>query len=260
MGMNLFKYVGAGNDFILIPDFEARLDDASLPALAIQYCDRQQSYGADGLMVLRRSAVADCKMLFYNSDGSKAEMCGNGARCLCRFCYEQGISGERQTIETPAGIVTGLRLSEELYRIRLNSPSLMQPEERLSYIELGCPGHPHAVLPRPEGLSRDQLRDFARALRYDPRFPKGANINLYRLTGENALELLTYERGVEDFTLACGTGTGATVLALTLLGKVSGDHTQVINEGGTMWVDVKATPDGPIELYLTGPAREIKLP
>ena len=140
MGMNLFKYVGAGNDFILIPDFEARLDDASLPALALKYCDRQRSYGADGLMVLRHSAVADCKMLFYNSDGSKAEMCGNGARCLCRFCYEQGISGERQTIETPAGIVTGLRLSEELYRIRLNSPSLMQPEEARSYIELGCPG------------------------------------------------------------------------------------------------------------------------
>lgn len=257
--MEIYKYVGAGNDFILIPDFDALLEDAALPGLAQRYCDRAASYGADGLMVLRKSAVADCRMLFYNSDGSEAEMCGNGARCLCRFCYEMGLSGQRQIIETPSGIVTGERLSEVLYRIRLNSPSRMDAAEELSYIELGIPGHPHAVLPRPEDLSREELREYARRLRHDPRFPKGANVNLYRLKGENRLELLTFERGVEDFTLACGTGTGATVLALTLLGKVTGDHTEVQNEGGTMWVDVQRNAAGTIELYLTGPAKALPL-
>ena len=257
--MEIYKYVGAGNDFILIPDFEAVLEDATLPELALRYCHRGSSYGADGLMVLRKSAVADCRMLFYNSDGSGAEMCGNGARCLCRFCYEMGISGETQVIETPSGIVTGQRLSETLYRIRLNSPSRMDTSETLSYIELGIPGHPHAVLPRPEALDRDALREFARKLRHDPRFPKGANVNLYRLQGENALELLTFERGVEDFTLACGTGTGATVLALTLLGKVSGKNTRVDCQGGTLYVDVEQREDGNIDLYLTGPAEEVPL-
>ena len=256
--MKIYKYVGAGNDFILIPDFEVSIADDMLPALAVHYCDRSNSYGADGLMVLRKSDRADCRMLFYNSDGSKAEMCGNGARCLCRFCHDHGLSGDQQIIETPAGIVTGERLEEQRYRIRLNSPSLTEPAEDLSYIELGCPGHPHAVLPRPD-MDRDSLRDYARSLRYDPRFPKGANINLYRLTEKNAVSLLTYERGVEDFTLACGTGTGATVLALYLLGKVSGKHTRVENEGGTMWVDVQPAADGSIGLYLTGPAEEIPL-
>ena len=257
--MGIYKYNGAGNDFILLPDFGVSLADDVLPALAVHYCDRSGAYGADGMMVLRKSAIADCRMLFFNSDGSKAEMCGNGARCLCRFCYEQGISGETQVIETPAGIVTGQRLSEDQYRIRLNSPTVSRIHRDGSYVELGDPGIPHLVLPRPEQLDRSALRDYARKWRFDLRLPRGANVNLYRLVGENCLELLTYERGVEDFTLACGTGTGATVYALTALGLVTGANTEVRNEGGTLYVDV-LREDTDVALYLTGPAVEEQLP
>lgn len=257
--MEIFKYVGAGNDFILIPDFEEAIAEGDIPALAVKYCDRSSPWGADGLMVLRKSHRADCRMLFYNADGSTAEMCGNGARCLCRFCHDHGLSGDTQMIETPAGLVTGERLGEALYRIQLNSPTVLQLDAPLSYIELGEPGIPHVVLPHPEDMDRDALRSFARALRYDRRFPKGANVNLYRVTGENTVELMTYERGVEDFTLACGTGTGATVLALTLLGKVTGRHTKVQNRGGALWVDVLKNKDGSIGLFLTGPAEELPL-
>lgn len=255
--MKTYFYVGAGNDFILLPDFEERISDGDIPALARKLCHRENGRNVDGFMLLRRSGEADCRMLFYNSDGSEAEMCGNGARCLCRFLHDYGFAGETQRIVTPAGMVLGQRLSEDQYRIRLNRPIVSQILEEMSYVELGDPGIPHVILPRPEGLDRAGLRDYARKLRYDPRFPKGANVNLYRLTGENALELLTYERGVEDFTLACGTGTGATVYALTCLGKLSGRNTEVRNEGGTLHVDVIAEADA-VSLYLTGPAEERK--
>lgn len=253
--MKIYSYVGAGNDFVLLPDFDETIPDGEIPALAKKLCHRENGRNVDGFMLLRRSSEAHCRMLFYNSDGSAAEMCGNGARCLCRFLHDYGFAGETQRIATPAGIVTGQWLGGNQYRIRLNSPSVSRLAEDLSYVELGEPGIPHVVLPRPEALDRESLRDFARKLRYDPSFPRGANVNLYRLTGENRLELLTYERGVEDFTLACGTGTGATVYALTRLGKLCGKHTEVCNEGGTLHVDV-IEEQGAYALYLSGPADE----
>ncbi len=247
--MKIYEYDGAGNDFVILPDLEETLPEEELPALAIRLCALRQ---VDGLMVLRKPLQgADCRMLFYNNDGSKAEMCGNGARCLCRFCCEEGLSGEMQRIETPAGLVIGERLSEELYRIALNPPTVFEERAGCSYLELGSPGIPHAILPGDLSQNRDKLKELAQSYRHHPLFPKGANVNLYELTGENSLKLLTYERGVEDFTLACGTGTGATVAALTAQGKVSGCHTEVVCPGGTLYVDIQ----GP-QIFLTGPAKE----
>lgn len=255
--MRAYKYVGAGNDFVLLPDFEEQLREEALPELARRLCSKEAGgFDADGLMVLRRSEQADCRMLFYNSDGSPAEMCGNGARCLCKFCHDHGLSGKVQRLETPAGPVSGERLEAELYRIALNAPTVLRHEPDYSYLELGDPGIPHAVVERDLREDRAHLRQFAGQLRHSPNFPKGANVNLYELTGENSLRLLTYERGVEDFTLACGTGTGATVLALTLLGKVSGEQTRVECEGGQLLVDIRRREAVP-EIYLTGPAREL---
>ena len=255
--MKAYKYVGAGNDFVLLPDFEGRLPDETLPELARRLCNRESSLGADGLMVLRPSEHADCKMLFFNNDGSAAEMCGNGARCLCRYCHDHGLSGEKQSIETPAGLVTGERLEEGIYRVRLNAPTVIRHEPELSYLELGDPGIPHAVVQADLSRPREDLREFARTLRHSPAFPKGANVNLYELMGGNSLKLLTFERGVEDFTLACGTGTGATVAALTLLGKVTGKDTQVRCDGGLLRVDIVPQEPYP-QIFLTGPAQELE--
>ncbi len=249
MTLKIYEYDGAGNDFIILPDFEEHIPEETLPALAVKLC---QERGVDGLMVLRKPLQGgDCRMLFYNNDGSRAEMCGNGARCLCKYCYDHGLSGERPRIETPAGLVTGERLGEELYRIRLNSPTVFEERAGCCYLELGSPGIPHAVLPANLSQNWDILKELAQKFRHHPAFPRGANVNLYELTGENSLKLLTYERGVEDFTLACGTGTGATVAALTARGRVSGRHTEVTCPGGTLYVDV----EGP-QIFLTGPAKE----
>lgn len=269
--MRFYKYCGAGNDFVLVENFDGALASAHYSELARRLCDRHFSVGADGLMILEPPTDGgDCKLAFFNNDGSSAEMCGNGARCVCRHCCDFGLSGDEQRIETAAGLVTGRRISEENYRIRLNDPTAFRPLPRdlmstsgatvgekaasptfrpLEYMELGENGIPHGVVLVDMSEDRAILRDFARELRRHPAFPKGMNVNLCAVTAENTVRLLTYERGVEDFTLACGTGNGAAVCALSRAGLVSGRATRVVNDGGIMTVDV--TPDG---LYLTGPA------
>lgn len=252
--MKFTKMCGAGNDFIVIENFDGALSAEELPLLAKRLCRRHFSIGADGMMVLQApQAGGDCRMLFYNNDGTTAEMCGNGARCLCRYCVDHGLSAGQPRIETPAGLVTGERLAQDCYRIRLNSPHNLRTEAKpgCDYLELGEPGIPHAVVCADLSADRNELREMARALRHDPAFPRGANVNLYQLTGENRLRLLTFERGVEDFTLACGTGNGATVAALTLRGLVSGRQTQVHNDGGVLTVDFDPADNA---LYLTGGA------
>jgi len=123
---------GAGNDFILLDAIAEPFDESAAPALARALCDRRRSIGADGLMlVLRAEGDADYRMRFYNSDGSLGEMCGNGARCICRYGYARGYAGPVQRVETTAGLVTGWRITEEQYRIRLNTPSVVELEKQL---------------------------------------------------------------------------------------------------------------------------------
>ena len=256
---------GAGNDFVVLNNLEEHLCVEDLPEVARTLCERHLSIGADGLMVVDApDQGGDYKMRFYNADGSMGEMCGNGARCICRYGYENGLAGETQTIETTAGIVTGRRITSRLYKIRLNDPTTVRldyPVEvdgvryACSYVELGDPGIPHAVVPYPELRTAEEnlLRELGRKLRFHPAFPKGANVNFYELTGEDTLYERTFERGVEDFTYACGTGTGSLVTVLTLQGKVSGHDVQVDMTGGRLIIDTVREGSVIRDLYLTGP-------
>lgn len=126
--MHFWKYCGAGNDFVILENFDGSIAPERYAALAAALCREHFSVGADGLMVLEPPAQGgDCRMRFYNRDGSTAEMCGNGARCLCRHCHDRGLaSGPVQRIETPAGLVTGRRITADRYRIRLNRPSVVR--------------------------------------------------------------------------------------------------------------------------------------
>ncbi len=263
--MQFWKMNGAGNDFLVLNNLEEKLPEEAFPALARTLCERRLSIGADGLMVVDAPrADGDYRMLFYNSDGSAGEMCGNGARCICRYGYEKGLAGEVQRVETAAGLVTGWRIDRRQYRIRLNDPSEVRLEYPVelegtvwpcSYVELGNPGLPHAVVPYP-GLREadgDELRELGRKLRWHPAFPKGANVNFCELTGPDQLYERTFERGVEDFTYACGTGTGSVVAVLTLLGKVSGKGVRAEMRGGVLTADVERDGDRIANLYLTGP-------
>lgn len=263
--MKFWKMNGAGNDFVVLNNLEEHLSPEQLPQIARTLCERHLSIGADGLMVVAApSAGGDYKMLFFNSDGSVGEMCGNGARCICRYGYETGLAGETQTVETTAGIVTGQRINRRLYKIRLNDPSTVKMDAPVevdgvrypcSYVELGIPGLPHAVIPYANLRSADEseLRELGRKIRWHPSFPKGANVNFYEITGEDEVFERTFERGVEDFTYACGTGTGSTVTVLALQGKVSGHGVRVNMTGGQLIIDAVRDGSKITDLYLTGP-------
>ncbi len=263
--MEFWKMNGAGNDFIILDNRREALPETAFPAIARTLCTPHLSLGADGLMVVDHpQGGGDFKMLFFNSDGSVGEMCGNGARCICRYGYETGLSGPRQAVETTAGLVYGDRLDQRHYRVRLNDPTIIRPEGTVevdgkawpcAYVELGNPGLPHAVVPYPglAAANRAELFALGRALRYHPAFPKGANVNFYEVTGKDQVLELTYERGVEGFTFACGTGTGSVVTVLTLLGQVSGKGVQVKMDGGVLTIDVEREGEKVTGLYLTGP-------
>ena len=262
--MRFTKMNGAGNDFILVENLHGELTQQQLSKLARTLCDRRMSIGADGLMaIVPAKANADFGMLFFNCDGTLGEMCGNGARCICRYGYETGLAGETQTIETTAGLVTGTRIDAKNYRIRLPDPVNLQylaldvdgKKVGCMYLELGNPGIPHAVVQYPGLREADEqaLFELGRKLRYHPAFPKGANVNFLEKTGENRFYERTWERGVEDFTYACGTGTGASVYALAEKRRC-GDHAEVEVKGGLLIVDIVRDGKKCRDLLLTGPA------
>ena len=263
--MKFWKMNGAGNDFLILNNMDEHLPAKAFPEIARTLCERHLSIGADGMMVVEAPTQGgDYKMLFFNSDGSMGEMCGNGARCICRYGYEVGLAGETQTVETTAGIVTGRRISQRLYQIRLNDPSTIKLDSSIevdgikyacAYVELGNPGIPHAVVPyhNLKNADENELRELGRKMRWHNAFPKGANVNFYEITGEDAIYERTFERGVEEFTYACGTGTGSVVTVLTLQGKVSGCGVKVDMPGGRLIIDAEREGSAIRNLYLTGP-------
>ncbi|MCI9480919.1 MAG: diaminopimelate epimerase [Oscillibacter sp.] len=267
--MKFWKMNGAGNDFIILNNLEEHIPHERLPQIARTLCERHLSIGADGLMVADAPQEGgDFRMLFFNSDGSIGEMCGNGARCICRYGYENGLAGEVQIVETTAGTVTGERIDRRLYRIRLNDPTTIQLDSPVeadgvryacSYVELGNPGLPHAVVPYANLREADEqeLRELGRKLRRHPAFPKGVNVNFFEIIGEDHIFERTFERGVEDFTYACGTGTGAVVAVLTLQGKASGHRVRVDMTGGTLFIDAERVYSQITDLYLTGPTNTV---
>lgn len=261
--MKFWKMNGAGNDFLIIDNREEHIPYEQLPRLASKLCERHLSIGADGFMVVEESKIADFKMLFFNSDGSVGEMCGNGARCICRYGFENGFSGYIQTIETTAGVVTGEQIDKRNYRIRLNDVTLIESRpveaDGISYdswyVELGCPGLPHAVVPIRDlqNFPEDKLFALGKKLRYHPAFPKGANINFYELTAAGHIYERTWERGVEGFTYACGTGTGSVGAVLSELGKLPEEKLTADMAGGTLQVEVRRDEKSITDLFLTGP-------
>jgi diaminopimelate epimerase len=219
------KMSGSGNDFIVIDHRKPIIDQDRLKEFARKVCQRRTSVGADGLIFIEPSQKADFSWRFFNADGSEAEMCGNGGRCAARFACLKGIAGSSLSFETIAGIlsakVNGMRVKLEM--TKPSAPTLDETlliEGKKYTVSSINTGVPHAVVFVKDLEGVDVVR-IGRPIRYHAHFrPSGTNANFVRVEDDAHLSVRTYERGVEDETLACGTGTVASALIAAFKGHV----------------------------------------
>jgi len=252
------KMNGAGNDFVLLDN---RAGDLSLTREQIaRVCDRHRGVGADGVLLLERAANgADFRMRYYNADGGEAEMCGNGARCFARFANRTAGPLQKLSFETPAGVI-GAELNDELVTLQMGPPNDMRlglevPVEgekiRAGYVDSGVP---HVVVPVAK-IEEVDVCSLGSALRHHPMFaPRGANANFSEQRGPRRIAIRTYERGVEDETLACGTGVVASAILFAANENVAGPIAVLVRGGDTLQVDFKRTGDEFSHVTLSGPA------
>lgn len=260
------KMTGCGNDFIIIDAVANKLsgDLAStggLPELARKLCARHTGVGADGLLIVEPDNEVDFSVRMFNSDGSEPEMCGNAARCLARFAKTCGLVGDSTRFSTPAGIIEA-EIRQSDVKVTMTSPKgvrLSIPVEVgtqslvVSFINTGVP---HAVV-FVDDIEATDVVELGRAIRFHDEFaPAGANVDFVQVIGPGQLKMRTYERGVEDETLACGTGAVAAAALARLHDKIDGETVTVAVLGGALTVTVPIHRDGkPTGATLAGEAR-----
>jgi diaminopimelate epimerase len=225
MKIPFMKMSGSGNDFIIIDHRKPILDEDRMKKFARKVCRRRVSVGADGLLLVEESKRADFKWRFFNADGSEGEMCGNGGRCVARFAQLKGISGPSVKFETLAGIISA-QVNGKRVKLELTKPHSLRLDEKISIegkeLTLSSinTGVPHAVLFL-RNLDHVDVVDMGRVIRFHPHYaPAGANANFVKVEDDSRLSVRTYERGVEDETLACGTGVVASALVSAFKGFV----------------------------------------
>jgi diaminopimelate epimerase len=268
--MQFWKMQGLGNDFIVVDNRNSVVDEANMAGLARRLCERHLSIGADGLLLFSNSAVADVKMRVFNADGSEAEMCGNGIRCLAKYCYESGIAKKSElTVQTLAGVkqvwITAENGVVKAVKVDMGMPvwtrsqipmrgegicincDLQVDEENYKATCLSM-GNPHCVI-FVEKLDEFPVEYVGHLVENHEAFPNRTNVEFVQLTGKNELKVRVWERGCGE-TLACGTGACAAAVAANRLGKVGG-KVKVRLTGGDLQVEVAD------HVFMTGPAEKV---
>jgi diaminopimelate epimerase len=252
------KMNGAGNDFVVLDNRDRRLELAS--AQIAHLCDRHSGVGADGVLIVEPPANgADFRMRYYNSDGGEAEMCGNGARCFARYASRLSGGGGVVSFETPAGVIRAECQGGNV-RLAMSEPSDLRLD-RLVQLSSGSvvahsvdTGVPHAVV-FVEDLEKTDVRGLGAELRFHPDFaPRGTNANFVRVLGPQSIAIRTYERGVEDETLACGTGVVASALILNSKHDAPSPVSVRVRGGDALVVSFERDAGGHRNVTLTGPA------
>jgi diaminopimelate epimerase len=252
------KMNGAGNDFVLLDN---RANDLCLTSSQIvRLCDRHRGVGSDGVLLLEAAANgADFRMRYYNADGGEAEMCGNGARCFARFADRVAGPLQQLTFETPAGVI-GARLIGEQVTLQMSQPNDLRlglevavggEKFNAGYVDSGVP---HVVVPVAR-IEDVDVRSLGAALRYHSMFaPRGANANFSEERGSHTIAIRTYERGVEDETLACGTGVVASAILFAANANLAGPIEVLVRGGDSLQVDFVRRGDAFTNVTLSGPA------
>ncbi|MFQ5975972.1 MAG: diaminopimelate epimerase [Candidatus Hydrothermarchaeales archaeon] len=280
--MIFFKYHGVGNDFVLIDNLNQSVAEEDKSPLSIRLCDRRFGIGGDGLLLVESSSNADAMMRIFNPDGSEASMCGNGIRCFAKYLYDHGIAKkEMLKIETKSGVKEAFLTVENgvvtYVKVDMGKPLFesgdipargsgrlinhkIEVDGRDVVVTGVNTGVPHLVI-FSDDVEGEDVKKIGRALRYNEMFPKGTNVNFVEKRGENQFKIRTYEKGVEDETLACGTGitaSGAVAVYLNMARSDSAIEFQA--RGGTVYIEIekkeeeisKALMNGPTEFVFEG--------
>ncbi len=253
---------GSGNDFIIVDNRNKIVDEIDLPNFIAKACRRKMSVGADGFILVENTDAADFKWRFYNSDGSVAEMCGNGARCVARYAYLTGIAGPDMSFETQAGIVQA-HVAGERVKVKMTDPldlkldypiELKNSSLSISSVNTGVP---HVVIVK-DSIDTVEVVKVGREIRFNHRFaPAGTNVNFVCHLKDNIIKIRTYERGVEDETLACGTGAIAGAIVMACRKKLKSPVNVLARSGGYLNVFYQENDSKYQDIYLQGDARII---
>jgi len=253
--LHIYKYHGTGNDFILVDNRDGKFN-AERSTIA-HLCHRRFGVGADGIILLENKEGFDFSMRYYNSDGNESTMCGNGGRCITAFADFLSLPGSIYRFYAIDGEHTGivLKRNKDIYDVRLSMNDVIR-FQKWGEDDMMNTGSPHLVRFVEDFSGFDIVRD-GRSLRFQPDFqPAGLNVNFVRNDGDS-LFVRTYERGVEDETLSCGTGVTASALAFALRKDIPGGPVRIETPGGNLILHFRRIPEGFTDIWLEGPAEKV---
>jgi len=251
MEITFYKYQGTGNDFVMIDNRDLKFpkeDTAYINFL----CDRRFGIGADGLILLEDHATSDFKMVYYNADGKESTMCGNGGRCLVAFAqFLKVIEGEATFMAVDG--MHNATIKEDVVSLQMIDVNGITTKPGAMFLNTGSPHHVQLV----NGLSDFKVKKEGKKLRYGLYGEAGSNINFVEEISDNKFAVRTYERGVEDETLSCGTGVTAVAIAMHKAGKLKENHVYIDVLGGCLEVDFKVENDSYTKVFLIGQAKQV---
>jgi diaminopimelate epimerase len=255
--IEFWKMNGSGNDFIMIDNRDGKILEKDMSLFVKGVCRRRESIGADGVIFIIKSEKYNFAWRFFNADGGEAEMCGNGSRCAARFASLNGIAGTSMTFETLAGPISA-EVTGRIVKVLMPVPSGLRKDINLPLKSGGVSadfintGVPHTVV-YVKDLDRHLVFEEGREIRYHAAFaPAGTNANFVRVVDPNYIEVRTYERGVEDETLACGTGSIAAALTANVRGLASSPVTIKTRGGEELKIYFEKNNDSFTRVWLEG--------
>ena len=251
MQLEFYKYQGTGNDFVMIDNRSGFFPKEDVQ-LVSRLCDRRFGIGADGLILLENDSETDFKMVYYNSDGNPSSMCGNGGRCLVAFAKDLNVIKDNCTFIATDGLHHASVANDGIVSLQMIDVADIKKEADYTFMNTGSPHHVQLV----DDLEHYNVKENGAALRYGPLYgAAGSNINFVKKINEDTFSLRTYERGVEDETLACGTGATAVAIAMNATGQTNASSINLNVEGGKLAVSFEKMGDLFTNVFLIGPAK-----
>lgn len=250
MQLEFYKYQGTGNDFVMI-DNRSNTFPKENTQLVAHLCDRRFGIGADGLILLDTDATSDFRMVYYNSDGNLSSMCGNGGRCLVAFAKKLNVIQNETTFLATDGLHYATVGADGIVSLQMIDVAEIKNTQDYSFLNTGSPHHVQIV----EDLQHFNVKENGAAIRYGNLYGQaGSNINFVKKIDETTFSLRTYERGVEDETLACGTGATAVAIAMNATGQTNSNEINLNVEGGKLAVSFDKVNEKYTNVFLKGPA------